>query len=163
MNRCRNLHPHTPQDPYILCLTASPANPSYALQIRKGQLKLPESSGGISPVRISDFPISCENRTESTRCASGVGHTTVSRRLRSSDLTRTRRRGASGPVPDRSFCGAKRGAGIGGYGAQVRVVVELGISSVFGSTASLANARLTADTTARRDAVVIEPARPTPQ
>ena len=30
-DRCRNLHLHTPQDPYILCLTASPANPSYAL------------------------------------------------------------------------------------------------------------------------------------
>ncbi|TCW21880.1 hypothetical protein EDD19_12343, partial [Dietzia cinnamea] len=30
-----NLHFHTPQDPYILCLTASPANPSYALRIRK--------------------------------------------------------------------------------------------------------------------------------
>src|SRR5699024_247018 len=29
-----NLHLHTPQDPYILCLTASPANPSYALRIR---------------------------------------------------------------------------------------------------------------------------------
>ncbi|WP_235026540.1 transposase, partial [Dietzia lutea] len=30
------LHLHTPQDPYILCLTASPANPSYALRFRKG-------------------------------------------------------------------------------------------------------------------------------
>ncbi len=34
----RNLHLHTPQDPYILCLTASPANPSYALRIRKSPL-----------------------------------------------------------------------------------------------------------------------------
>src|SRR5699024_9131506 len=33
-----NLHLHTPQDPYILCLTASPANPSYALRIRKSHL-----------------------------------------------------------------------------------------------------------------------------
>ncbi|GLB64681.1 hypothetical protein NCCP2495_25610 [Dietzia sp. NCCP-2495] len=32
-----NLHLHTPHDPYILCLTASPANPSYALRIRKGR------------------------------------------------------------------------------------------------------------------------------
>ena len=37
---CRNLHLHTPQDPYILCLTASPANPSYALRIRKGPLSM---------------------------------------------------------------------------------------------------------------------------
>ena len=35
--RCENLHRHTPQDPYILCLTASPANQTYALRIRKGR------------------------------------------------------------------------------------------------------------------------------
>jgi len=34
---CENLHLHTPQDPYILCLTASPENPRYALWIRKGR------------------------------------------------------------------------------------------------------------------------------
>ena len=34
----KNLHLHTPQDPYILRLTASPANPNHALRIRKSRI-----------------------------------------------------------------------------------------------------------------------------
>jgi hypothetical protein len=53
----RNLHLHTPQDPYILCLTASPANPSYALRIRKSRFKakLRESSLVTEPFEVG-FP-----------------------------------------------------------------------------------------------------------
>ena len=35
--RRESLHLHTPHDPDILCLTASAANPRYALRIRKGR------------------------------------------------------------------------------------------------------------------------------
>lgn len=43
---CRNSHLHPFRGPYIVCLTASPANPGCVLRIRKGLLTFGHVSSG---------------------------------------------------------------------------------------------------------------------